>query len=402
MADAVVHHMRPADEGEQRATPLELFFDLVFVFAITQISHLILDHPTAAGFAQATFLLLVVWWAWTYTTWMTNWFDPARSKPVRLVLIVVMGLSLMMAIAVPSAFGDKALLFAGSYVGVQVIRNAFNVWVTPRASASRRVGFLRLMWWSIFTGAIWIVGAAVGGSMLAPIWIAALVADYAAPMLGYWTPGLGRARTSDWAIDAYHFSERFQLLVIIALGESIVVTGATAYDTSLSAAHAAGVALSFAITAAMWWLYFNFIAERATERLARAADPGKLARDAFTYLHLPIVMGIILEAVASAMVVRHPSEHFHVPIIAVAGPVMYLIGHNLFRLSMARSISINRLFAAFVLLMLLPLVPHVSALVISALILTVLLALIIREEFIVVPPMAADAAANESASGGAT
>lgn len=390
MTDTPLPHLRPTDDGEQRATPLELFFDLVFVFAITQISHIILDHPTATGFAQAAFLLLVVWWAWTYTTWMTNWFDPARSKPVRLVLIVIMGLSLLMAIAVPAAFDGAAMLFAVSYVGVQVIRNFFNVWVTPRAMTIRRTTFLRILWWSIATGGVWIAGAAVGGRWLVPIWMLALIADYAGPIARYWTPGLGRAHTSDWQIDAYHFSERFQLLVIIALGESIVVTGASAYGTTLTAATIAAAALSFAITAALWWLYFNFIADRATQRLASAEDPGQLARDAYTYLHLPIVMGIILTAVASGVLVKHPLEPFEVPVLAVAGPVLYLVGHNLFRLSMARSISIARLFTTFMLIMLLPLAETLSALAISGLVLAVLLALIVREEFLVVPPLPQD------------
>jgi low temperature requirement protein LtrA len=377
-------HLRDHRE-EQRATTLELFFDLVFVFAITQISHFIIVHPTGEGFAKATFLLLVVWWAWTYTTWMTNWFDPG-SKPVRLVLLVVAALGLLMAIALPEAFGNRALLFAGSYAALQVLRNCFTVWAVRDGSAHHR-SFQRIAWWSIVTGAIWVAGALVGGDLLVPIWTVALVLDYAGPYARYWTPGLGASATSDWSIHPGHFAERFQLLVIIALGESIVVTGATAYDSALSTAAIASIVVAFATTAAMWWLYFNVIAERSTERLAASDDPGRLARDAYTYLHLPIVMGIILSAVGDELLIAHPDEPFEVPVLAIAGPVLYLLGHNLFRLSMARSISIHRLAGTFALVMLLPVAERVDAIVVAALALLVLIAIIVREEFIDVAPL---------------
>jgi low temperature requirement protein LtrA len=249
----------------------------------------------------------------------------------------------------------------------------------------------------VVTGAIWIGGALAGGDVLVPIWMAALVADYAGPIARYWVPGLGRAHTSEWKIDAHHFAERFQLLIIIALGETIIVTGATAYKNELDAATVAAVVLAFAVTAALWWLYFNFVAERSTARLASAEDPGKLARDAFTYLHLPIVMGIILVAVASGQLVKYPMKPFEVPMLAVAGPVLYLIGHNLFRLSMAGSISIGRLVATFLLLMLIPLASTLSALAVTALVFVVLLGLIVREEFIDVSPLESDASPHHGA-----
>ena len=380
-------HLRPRDGSEQRATTFELFFDLVFVFAITQISHFLIKHLDFHGMLQASFLLLVVWWAWNYTTWMTNWFDP-DSRAVRLVLIGVMGLSLLMAVAIPEAFGDRALLFAGSYAALQVLRNLFNV-VAVNAGTERHRSFARILAHSILSGALYIVGALVGGDWLVPIWLAALAFDYAGPYLRYWTPGLGASPIDAWDVNGEHFAERFHLLIIIALGEGIVVTGATAADRTLDAAATLAMLVAFLTTAALWWLYFDFVAERSRQRLHRAAQPGRLARDAFTYLHLPIVLGIILTAVSDELLLAHPDEPFELPILAVAGPALYLVGHNLFRLSMARSISINRLVATFALLMLLPLAEQLSALAVASLVLGVLVALIVREQLFTVTELPA-------------
>ena len=188
------NHFRQRTGEEQRATWLELFFDLVFVFAVTQLSHLLLNHLTLTGVAQTLFLLLVVWWAWIYTAWMTNWFDP-ESVHVRLVLLVVMAASLMMAVAIPKAFGELALLFACSYVTLQVARNAFNVYATPRDNELHPV-FLRILVWSLAAGALWLAGGLAPSGARTWLWIAALAVDYVGPTVGYWTPRLGRSMTS--------------------------------------------------------------------------------------------------------------------------------------------------------------------------------------------------------------
>jgi low temperature requirement protein LtrA len=380
-------HLRRRDGNVQRATTFELFFDLVFVFAITQVSHHLIEHLTWVGVGQSAFMLLMVWWAWIYTTWMTNWFDP-DSAHVRLLLVAVMGLSLLMAVSLPDAFGDRALLFAGSYVALQVVRNGFNVWAVTNGSTMHR-SFIRILVHSMVAGSAWLAGALVGGEWLVPIWIGAMVLEYLGPFLGYWLPRLGSTRTADWMIHGGHFAERFQLLVIIALGESIVVTGATAADTDLSTAAIGGIMIAFLTTAALWWLYFNFVAERAVHRMETARDPGRLARNAFTYMHLPIVMGIILSAVSDELLVAHPGDPYEHPVLAVAGPVLYLVGHNLFRLSMTRTFSVDRLVATAVLLLLWPLARSQSAAVMSLLVLVVLVALIVREQFVDVEPAAA-------------
>src|SRR5439155_7554043 len=288
-------HLRQRTEQEQRATNLELFFDLVFVFAVTQLSHLLGSHLTVTGAAQTALLLLVVWWAWVYTTWMTNWFDP-DSPVVRCLLIAVMLASLAMAIAIPHAFGDRALMFALGYGSLQVVRNAFVVWATDRESQLHGA-FIRILLWSIAVAGLWIAGALLDDAARATIWTVALAIDYAGPAAGYWVPGIGRALAAEWQIEGSHFAERFQLFIIIALGESIVVTGTTASGLHIDTARAAAIGVSFMISAALWWLYFDYVATIAQRRLATSDQGGALARDAYHYIHTLMVAGISVAAV---------------------------------------------------------------------------------------------------------
>ncbi len=280
---------------EQRATTLELFFDLVFVFAVTQLSQFLLEHLTGKGALQTLFLLLVVWWAWIYTTWMTNWFDP-DSPVVRGLLILVMLSSLFMAIAIPDAFGEHALLFAAAYAGLQIVRNVFAVVGSP-STWPLRPTLVRILWWSLAAGVLWILGGVLDDGARIALWLAALTLDYAGPFVGYWTPTVGRSRTTDWEIESSHFSERFQLFVLIVLGESIVVTGATASGFDLDLTRGTALAVAFLGTAALWWLYFDYVAIIAQRRLDLSDDRGRLARDAYTYLHIPIIAGVIVAAV---------------------------------------------------------------------------------------------------------
>jgi low temperature requirement protein LtrA len=343
---ATTRFMRAPADTEQRATFLELFFDLVFVFAVTQLSHRLLLHLTLAGAAQTLMLLLVVWWAWIYTTWMTNWFDP-ESVPVRMTLLAGMLASLAMAIAIPQAFGSRALPFAAGYVSLQIVRNLFIVAAT-RPESPLHVGFRRILAWSAWTGAIWIAGALAHGEARVIVWVVALVADYAGPFAGFWTPGLGRTAPTDWELEHAHFAERFQLFVIIALGESVVITGATASGEDLTPDRWLAIALGFAVSASLWWLYFDEVARSSAADFKAAADErGRLGRDAYTYLHIPIVAGVILVAVGLELVVAHPGTPLHGRELAVltAGPALYLAGHLGFRLRMIGSMAPKRIAA---------------------------------------------------------
>jgi low temperature requirement protein LtrA len=365
---------------EQRATTLELFYDLVFVFAITQVSHLLLDHLTWEGAGQAALVLLVVWWAWNYTTWVTNELDP-DSIAVRLVLIGVMLASLLMAVAIPQAFGEHALLFAGSYVGIQVGRHAFLTFVAAERGTIERERAGRILTWFVAAGALWLAGGVVDAPARAALWLGALAIDYSAPLVLYWVPRRPRLASSTWEVETAHFAERFQLFMIIALGESIVVTGATTAELDLDTARVTAFGLAFLGTAALWWLYFNYVARIAQRRLELAPDRTRLARDAYTYLHVLIVAGVIVAAVGEELVIAHPTEVLPGEQIAavVAGPAIYLFAHALFRLRMAGSVSWKRLSGALACVAVGGVAVFAPALVPAALLVTVLVAVIVAE-----------------------
>jgi len=375
-----IRHLRPRGNGlTQATTTVELFFDLVYVFAVTQLSHRILDDLSVAGVAHAAFLLLVVWWAWINTTWMVNWFDPGSSA-VRGVLTAVMLGSLLMAAALPEAFGEQALLFAASYVALQVGRNAAAAWLLQRRHRLRDV-FERLVVWSAVAGALWLGGAALDGDERLVLWIPALALELAAPAAGYWLPGRGRAATSDYDIEGTHFAERCRLFIIIALGESIVVTGATASEAGLSPIVVLCLVVAFVEAAALWWLYFGVTSEHARVAISASDDPGRLARDAYTYAHLPIVAGIIATAVAGNLLIAAP--HQAPDGIAVAmilgGPALYLVGESLFSWRMTRTTNAKRIAAAALLLLLVPLGGQISVLLLSLVVTSLLLALPVWE-----------------------
>lgn len=370
---------------EQRATTLELFYDLVFVFAITQVSHLLLDHLDWAGVAQSLVVLLVVWWSWNYTTWATNELDP-DSPVVRVAIIAVMLASLVMAVAIPEAFGDRALLFAGGYVAIQVGRTAFLAFAAGAAGSVERERAGRILIWFAASGVLWLLGAVLGGSAQVVLWLAALALDYGAPLVTFWVPGLRKVDPSAWELETGHFAERFQLFVIIALGESIVLTGATTSDLNLDAARLAALGLAFLGSAALWWLYFNYAAAVAQRRLELAANRTLTARDAYTYLHVVIVLGVIVAAVGDELVIAHPTDVLPGEEVAavVAGPAIYLFALSLFRLRMAGSLSPSRLIGALACLVLGALGALAPALVLMAALVGVLTAVIAYEHMLAV------------------
>jgi low temperature requirement protein LtrA len=374
-------HLRPRVEGAtQPTTTVELFFDLVYVFAVTQLSHLILDDLTVGGVASALFLLLVVWWAWIYTTWMVNWFDPA-SPAVRAVLTGAMLASLLMAAAIPEALGDRGLLFAASYVALQVGRNVAAASLLARDHRLREV-FERLVVWSVVAGVLWLAGGAfLDGDQRLLLWIPALAVELAAPAAGYWVPGRGRSATTDYDVDAGHFAERCQLFIIIALGESIVVTGASAADAGLTTTAVLGLVVAFLQTAALWWLYFGGAAERSSAAMSASDDPGRLARDAYTYLQVPIVAGIIATAVGAELIIGHPSQPEHGVGLAMilGGPALFLLAESLFEWRLTSATNTKRIVVAGLIVLLAPLGDQVDALALGAIVTALLAALAIWE-----------------------
>jgi low temperature requirement protein LtrA len=362
---------------EQRATFLELFYDLVFVFAVTQVLHLLLYNLTWEGAGQAMLVLLVVWWSWNYTTWVTNELDP-ESISVRGLMIALMLASLLMAVAIPHAFGDHALLFAGSYVAIQVGRHLFLTFVAAEPGTVERERAGRILTWFVVAGVLWIAGALVDGPARIALWLVALALDYGAPLVLFWVPGRPRLAGSTWNVGTGHFAERFGLFMILALGESIVITGATTSALDLDTARLVAFGMAFLATAALWWLYFSAVVRIAQRQLELSENRTLLARDAYTYLHVVMVAGVIVTAVGDELVIAHPTEVLPAPEVAtvVAGPAIYLLAHALFRLRMAGSVSWRRLGGALACLAVGLIGLFVPALVVAALLIAVLVVVI--------------------------
>jgi len=311
---------------------VELFFDLVFVFAITQISHSLLHHFNPAGLAESVFLILAVWWVWIYTSWVTNWLDPQRT-PIRLMLFALMLAGLILSTSIPEAFTDKALPFACAYVFMQVGRSLFTSWAFHKERRNSYHGFLRISAWLAFSGIFWISGALAEHELRYVLWGAALLIEYISPAAGFWTPFLGRSTTTDWDISGAHMAERCGLLMIVALGESLLVTGATFAKLDGTLIHISAFLTAFVSTVAMWWVYFNIGAERAAERIAESDDPGRIGRLAYTYLHIPMIAGVILVAVSDELILAHPTGHMEAlaAFAILGGPAVFLLGNLLFK-----------------------------------------------------------------------
>ncbi|HEU0288488.1 MAG TPA: low temperature requirement protein A [Nocardioidaceae bacterium] len=375
-----IRYIRPRGR-EQRATFFELFFDLVYVFAVTQLSHHLLGAGlTWTAAAQTALMLIAVYWAWNYTTWMANWFDP-ETTAVRLILIVVMLASLLMAVAIPEGFGARALLFAASYVGLQVARNAFVVVVTPPGPFNQN--FRQILAWSLLSAPLWIAGGIIDDARW-PLWLAALGVDLAGPLVRFWLPRLGSTPHRLWEIDGNHFAERFELFVIIALGESIVLTGVTASNTGLSASVTVALGLAFISSTALWWLYFSGTARILVERISgsRVDEIGALGRDVFTYLHLPIIAGIVLMAVGDELVIAHPNEALEMSgaLTMLCGPALYLVGLVGCLIRVGHEMPWPTVATVVVLLAAIPLATLVNGMVTLGFVVVVLVALAIVDE----------------------
>jgi len=375
-----IRYIRPRGR-EQRATFFELFFDLVYVFAVTQLSHHLLGAGlTWTAAAQTALMLIAVYWAWNYTTWMANWFDP-DTNAVRLILIVVMLASLLMAVAIPEGFGARALLFAASYVGLQVARNAFVVVVTPPGPFNQN--FRQILTWSVLSAPLWIAGGIIDDARW-PLWLIALGVDLAGPLVRFWLPGWGSTPHRLWEIDGNHFAERFELFVIIALGESIVLTGVTASNAGLSASVTVALGLAFVSSTALWWLYFSGTARILVDRISgsRVDEVGALGRDVFTYLHLPIIAGIVLMAVGDELVIAHPNEALELSgaLTMLCGPALYLVGLVGCLIRVGHEMPWPTVGTVVILLAAVPLATMVNGMVTLGFVVVVLVALAIVDE----------------------
>jgi low temperature requirement protein LtrA len=290
-----------------RVTYAELFFDLVFVFAVTQLSHTLLGDFTPLGALQTTLLFLGVWWVWVYTSWITNWLNPELT-PVRVLLFLLMLGGLVLSTSIPKAFESRGLWFAAAYAAMQVGRTIFLLVSTPPVRTLARMNAVRIL--------VWLLGI-----------------EYVSPAVRFWIPKYGASSVADWVVEGGHMAERCAGFIIIALGESIVVTGATFAELPWTTETVAAFASAFLGALAMWWIYFHKGAAAGSELISKSSEPGRLARLAYTYLHMPIVAGIILSAVADELVLKHPADHSDLKTVlsAIGGPLLFLLGTILFK-----------------------------------------------------------------------
>jgi low temperature requirement protein LtrA len=348
--------LRPREaHGHARVTNVELFFDLVFVFAVTQLSHHLLKNLTPMGTLHTCLLFVAVWWVWIYTSWVTNWLDPERT-PVRLLLFGLMLAGLVLATSIPQAFGARGLQFAAAYVAMQVGRSLFTLWALGAASPSNRRSYQRITVWFAASGVFWLAGGLVYDNARFALWAIAFAVEFVAPSLGYFVPGLGRSRTGEWDIEGNHLAERCLLFIIIALGESLLVTGATFAELAWNPATILAFVLAFIATVAMWWVYFDTGAVRGSQAIARSDNPGRLGRLAYTYFHLPIVAGIVVSAVADELVLAHATGHTElaVALSLLGGPALFLIGNLLFKGCFANRPPLSHLVGLGLLVVLAP------------------------------------------------
>jgi low temperature requirement protein LtrA len=315
-----------------RVTYAELFFDLVFVFAVTQISHTLLGRFTPLGALQTTLLFLAVWWVWVYTSWITNWLNPELT-PVRVLLFMLMLGGLVLSTSIPRAFESRGLWFAIAYAAMQVGRTAFLLASVPPTRPSVQRNAIRILVWLSMSAIFWIAGGIAEGHWRLALWAVALGIEYMSPAVRFWIPGYGASSIEDWTVEGGHMAERCAGFIIIALGESIVVTGATFADLAWTTETVAAFVSAFIGSLAMWWIYFHKGVEAGSEQISKSSEPGRLARLAYTYLHMPIVAGIILSAVADELVLKHPADHSDLKTVlsAIGGPLLFLIGTILFK-----------------------------------------------------------------------
>jgi low temperature requirement protein LtrA len=356
----------------ERVTPLELFFDLVFVLALTQCTALMAAEPTWQGLGKALLVLGVLWWSWVGYAWLTSVVDPEEGA-VRLVIFAAMAALLVAALCVPEAFDDSALLFACAYGVVRFAHIALFI-LASRDDPSFRQSVLGLGGGTALGVGLLVAASAFDGAFQVGLWVVALLLDMGEPYL---------FGSEGWKLLPGHFAERHGLIVIIALGESIVAIGVGA-ESGVDTGVVVAATLGIAVAAAMWWLYFDVVALYAGRRLARAAvgrEQNELARDAYSYLHFPMVAGIVLVALGAKKTLGDVGEPLElVPAAAtLGGTAIYLLAHVAVRLRVSRSLNARRLLSALLLLALIPVAAEVPALATIGLLAGVLSALVTYE-----------------------
>jgi low temperature requirement protein LtrA len=348
-------------DAEHQVTPLELFFDLTLVFAITQVTVMLADDPTWGGVFRGMLVLAALWWAWTAYAWLTSTLDVDEGG-IRLVMLGAMAAMFGVALAVPGAFEDDALLFGVGYFLVRLLHVGLSV-IVGRDDPDRRSAILRYGPTALIGASLLVLAGLLEGDVRIAVWLVALTIDYLGPVM----IGVG----GGWQVAPEHFAERHGLIVLIALGESIIAIGLGA-GLELDAGVIVSAALGIVVVSALWWLYFDVAAIIARRRLVQATGLAlhRLALHAYSYLHLPMIAGIVLFALGLKTTVDHPADELAtVPAVALCGgAALYLLGHIAFLFRATGRIFRRRTIGAVALLALIPLAVETPALVALALV----------------------------------
>ncbi|MDL2401644.1 low temperature requirement protein A [Rhizobium mayense] len=351
--------LRRRDGHHARVTFEELFFDLVYVFAVTQLSHKLLHDLTLAGVIETLILWFAVWLGWQYTCWVTIWFDPETPR-IRGMLFGAMLFALVMSSSIGDAFGDHGLVFAGSYAAIQVGRTAYIAYELG-SSHPLSANYRRMLGWLMISACFWLAGAFTEHWIRASLWVFAVLCEYISPMFGFALPILGRSRTSDWTIEGGHLAERCQLFVIVALGETLLATGAMLAETDTwDIIIMSAVLATFLGTLAMWWLYFGISIKDATRTITKSDDPGCIGAY-LHYVHAILIVGIIAAAVGNDLVMSHPNDGVKVAyaLVLSAGPAIYLIGSSIYKGVVYRTVPYSHIIGGIVFVALIPVLAQV-------------------------------------------
>ncbi|TYL53625.1 low temperature requirement protein A [Agromyces mariniharenae] len=314
-----------------RVTYVELFFDLVYVFALTQLSAYLYEHQDPLGAVEGAIMVVALWWSWVATTWVTNWLDPVKL-PVRGAVIALALVAMVMSISIADAFGERAWMFAIAYVVLQLGRTGFIVYATWRHDRHAALDFARVLAWTAAGSVLWIVGALLPLPAQLPLWAMALGLEVLGALLGFPLPMMGPMDMGRWDLSGAHIAERSALFVLIALGEGLLVTGFSFVELDVTFASATAMLLAFASAAAMWWIYFDHGERIGAEAMEDSDSPGRLARTAYTFVHLLVIGGVVLVSVGDKELLGHPDEQSASAVVTVlGGPLLFLAGTLLFR-----------------------------------------------------------------------
>jgi low temperature requirement protein LtrA len=297
---------------------------------------------------QSAVVLLAVWWVWVYTTWVTNWLDPDKGA-VRWMLLALMLLGLLLSTSIPEAFGARALLFVIAYLAMQIGRGIFTIIAMARVNQDNALNVVRLTVWFVVSGVFWVIGAVVGNpTAQLSLWAVALVIEYLGPLSGYFVIGLGRTDFSKTPMRGGHFAERAALFVIIAIGESVLVTGSAFTAHAIDAQNGFAFLAAFTGSILLWLLYFNRAEAGGSRFIRRHESPTLIASGSYTYLHVILVGGIVLCAVADELVLAHPGGQPSKLTVALiyGAPLLYLVGNLFFKRSVGSPWLVSHLVGA--------------------------------------------------------